>query len=106
MKRKILAAMLALAVTLSFTGCAVMKKQKAQEATTVGTEAMTEAATEAATGTTTAATEAATEADGGDYAFSDDTIKLANYKGIDVRVYSSSTNRCQGTNPRDLFSCC
>ena len=97
MKRKILAAMLALAVTLSFTGCAVMKKQKAQEATTVGTEAMTEAATEAATeavtGTTTAATEAATEADGGDYAFSDDTIKLANYKGIDVRVYSSSTNR-------------
>lgn len=97
MKRKILAAMLALAVTLSFTGCAVMKKQQAQEATTAGTEAMTEAATEAATkaatGTTTAATEAATEADGGDYAFSDDTIKLANYKGIDVRVYSSSTNR-------------
>lgn len=93
MKRKILAAMLALAVTLSFTGCAVMKKQKAQEATTAGTEAMTEAATEAATGTTAAATEAATEADGGDYVFSDDTIKLANYKGIDVRVYSSSTNR-------------
>ena len=100
MKRKILAAMLALAVTTSFTGCAVMKKQKAQEATTAGTEAMTEAATAAPTAApetgedvAPAATEAATEYDGGDYAFSDDTIKLANYKGIDVRVYSSSANR-------------
>ena len=78
MKQKILAAMMILAVSTTFTGCAVIKKQQTQETATTETEQVATAEQPVT------ATEGMTEVafDQGAYVYSDDSIKLGQYKGI------------------------
>ena len=89
MKQKILAAMMILAVSTTFTGCAVIKKQQTQETVTTETEQV--ATAEQPVTATEGITEVAS--DQGAYVYSDDSIKLGQYKGITCNLYSSLGDR-------------